>query len=344
MNSNTKIIEIEEFKSKVKKSIPENWNFLIRDENFHFENILNKIFDKYLPRKYGRWLASPKWTEIFRWTSCPLDSINAVILLMEPLQPLLTYKSIGYALGVRRSHNIEDDEKDESVPTVLKFFQILNKFSKLGVDEQRIKEVMEEGFNPEELSTKGILFLNVSLTRGLEKDEEIFNMWWKLTSKVLEKVADRSILKVPLFQFYNNPDIEKFVELNRENFILIRPTFMNTRDGNVFHVSRFEANHINEYAVEMKMVSELKYIKEKLYKAKKNYRRFNIELKVTIEQNDSNENIEDKLKEVDSEERKELNKIQNLQKEILNLDHRVTAPILLLEEWFKNKLQIKNFY
>jgi hypothetical protein len=122
---------------------------------------------------------------------------------------------------------------------------------------------------------------------------------------------------------------------------------MNTCDGNVFHVSRFEANHINEYAVEMKMVSELKYVKEKLYKAKKNYRRFNIhqaiELKLTIEQNDSNENIEDKLKEVDSEERKELKKIQNLQKEILNLDHRVTAPILLLEEWFKNKLQIKNF-
>jgi len=336
MNSNIKIIEIEEFKSKVKKSIPENWTFLIKDENFDLENILNKLYDKYLPRKYGRWLASPKWTEIFRWASCPLDSIKAVILLMEPLQPLLTYKSIGYALGVRRSHNIDDDEKDESVPTVLKFFQILNEFLKLGVVEQRIKEVMKEGFNPEELSTKGILFLNVSLTRGLEKDEEIFNMWWKLTSKVLEEVADRSILKVPLFQFYNNPDIEKFVELNRENFILIRPTFMNTCDGNVFHVSRFEANHINEYAIEMKMVSELKYVKEKLYKAKKNYRRFNIhqaiELKLTIEQNDSNENIEDKLKEVDSEKRKEFKKIQNLQlrKYLMKKEDSMKALLLII--------------
>ncbi len=82
----------EEWKKDVKALIPEDWQqlFTIR----HPKNgtnlldfVLSELYKKYEPRKNGSWNAAPEWTKMFSYTSCPLEYVRAVVLLMEPLQP-----------------------------------------------------------------------------------------------------------------------------------------------------------------------------------------------------------------------------------------------------------------
>jgi uracil DNA glycosylase len=205
----------------VKAYIPVEWQFLStmchpKCETKYLDSVLIKLYQKHLPRKNGLWDVAPKWTEMFQWTSCPLKGVRAIILIMEPLQPSKSnkkgggYKSTGYALGVKQENS--DDSADISqISAVWNFLKILHKLFGKEFIEEDMKRKFQEGFGPEILSKKGILFLNMALTRGnggKKRDTDI-DIWMGYTIEVLREIGERN-QDVLIFQFYNKKEIENF--------------------------------------------------------------------------------------------------------------------------------------
>lgn len=91
-----------------------------------FRNILQNLHTNYQPRENGEWKATPNWTEIFSWTSCPPNSIKAVMLLKNPLdaKDRHYFTSTGYGFGIRKKGYSEDIKE---VATIWNFFQLLYK-------------------------------------------------------------------------------------------------------------------------------------------------------------------------------------------------------------------------
>lgn len=241
-----KVLELEEWKSEVFKLI--QWDFLCKEENWRqpLDIILKILHEKYKPQKNGIWLAAPKWTELFNWTSCPPDSVRAVILLMEPLEPFKDFESTGYALGVRRIR-----KSNHPCRTSLNFLLILQEILQLPIYKNELKEIINNGIDLEGLSKKGILFLNMASTRGNLEYDEIFDKWCGFTSEILKEISVRNSKKVLLFKLYHEQKLDIFNEL-RGKFKVIRLTFMENKHK--CHLGLFKRADIKTYAHEISSV------------------------------------------------------------------------------------------
>lgn len=248
-----------------------SWDFVI--SILREKDVLRKLYDTYRPTNNGWWHGAPlKWTSIFNWLSCPLSSIRAIVLLMEPKlpypaeppgRPSAFYTSTGYALGVKgenltvNGRSVPDSDAVDitNIPTVWNFIDILCfLFDFDDIHREQLKERFHDGFHPEWLSQEGVLFLNVYWTRcrtGRKADHEL---WWSVTEKVLKKIneLDDNII---VFQLYNNEKLSTFLDEEFQHRV-IRPEFMKARgdsnEGRRNHLGRFEQYHNKIYAETIK--------------------------------------------------------------------------------------------
>lgn len=178
--------EYEKWIRELKNGIQGDWlDFFTKNEllNSFLNSILTELHWKYQPKTDGNWSASPKWTEIFQWTSCPLHSIRAIIIMKEPQYPehFHSYHSTGY-----------------------------QEVFSVDWNESALSEKYKAGHNPEQLSKKGVLFLNLSLTRGSADDSD-FKVWWEFTKLMLKEIGKIVPQDVLLLKFcYNREHINSF--------------------------------------------------------------------------------------------------------------------------------------
>lgn len=228
---------------EVKMIIPDDWMAILTREKprltiERLDNILSDLHNRYEPQAGGKWSAAPRWTEIFGWMSCPVNSIRAIVIHKEPISPIQTmyFHSMGHAFGVRRSNPGEDIL---ILPTLWNLFRLLHKAFGKHWDTRTQKEIcrkFKNGFDVERLSRNGILFLNLALTKGPYLVDEYYDvdMW---SDFILRTVLTRAVhpgSRVPLLQFYNNSTLEFFLQndSSRQRFNVFRPRFMNVNSGN----------------------------------------------------------------------------------------------------------------
>jgi hypothetical protein len=187
---------------------------------------------------------------------------------MEPLQPSRSnksggYKNTGYALGVKQENS--DDSADISkISAVWNFLKILHKLFGKEFIEEDMKRKFQEGFSPEILSKKGILFLNMALTRGNdgENTNTDIDIWMDYTIEVLREIGERNE-DVLIFQFYKKQKLENFLKQNKEKFIVIMPSFM----------SDWQFNHISYFMKDVKNIDMTPDYVEEIKKALERHRR-----------------------------------------------------------------------
>jgi hypothetical protein len=145
--------------------------------------------------------------------------------------------------------------------------KILHKLFDKEFIEEDMKRKFQESFSPEILSKKGILFLNMALTRvnDGEKTNTDIDIWMDYTNEVLREINERNE-DVLIFQFYKKQKLKNFLEQNKEKFIVIRPSFM----------SDWQFNHISYFVKDVKNIDMTPdYVKE-IKKALERHRRIKV--------------------------------------------------------------------
>jgi len=259
--ANSDTLEFIPWMSKVKKTIHEDWMDLIEDNDSikcWLDTALEDLHHKYNPRANGKWDANPRWTEMFNWTSCPVDDIQAMILLKGPSAGKNTdYEATGYGVGVRRKSQNNSWQKIDRIPTIWNMFKICNQvFRNPAKNLDIFKHHYRHGFNPKALSQKGILFLNMELTRRKEAEENDNDryIWNDFILGILEAIPSKDI-PIPVFQWYANKPLVYVMDRgeNTRKFILSKPSCMELNEGpGPWHIWKFDDEDIEDYVQELK--------------------------------------------------------------------------------------------
>ncbi|XP_055347813.1 uncharacterized protein LOC129594966 isoform X3 [Paramacrobiotus metropolitanus] len=248
-------LSYEKFLERVKETVTdEQWTAIMFgvEAECSVEEILQHLHAKYTPLSDGTWKKfneiSPRWDVMFRWTCTPLDELNSIFVLMEPLMPCKTYVSLGLASGVTAKVQGSKGALAE-VPTVRKLCQIFHSITHHNAswdrrsdpvicDAECIKEMnlqFGDKFDPIELAEGGTLLLNIASTRCDKKTNSERDLW-EAFGKSLLKYLDERYPNLILVQLHGR---KKF---NASEFYTTG-SVIKLPGGNK-HLSRFTKNDI----------------------------------------------------------------------------------------------------
>lgn len=257
---------LDEFLDEVGNSISPDWHNFIESRGLKdsLDGQLKLQHSTFRPFRNGLWDATPALQDVFAWTACPAEQIQAIFVDMKPLRPVrcATYQSIGCAFGAKRRRHCGSDFDIFNLTTIKKFLRLVYEVTSAPWTtrvETDLKEKFRNGFNPLYLSGNNhFLFLQLQLTTGSnteDKDENLYQWATEFVVPLLEQIGFQNELAgrspIPVIQLYNRQCLEDSLRVT-PGLKVFRPTFMNYDSGpDTRHISGFTNEMFRQYVHEI---------------------------------------------------------------------------------------------